>query len=87
MENRSRYAVIITVLITIFVLASASVLVLEFESQSPVANIRNGGDSLWYSLAMITTVGYGDRYPVTPGGSIRRLACVGIPERHIWYWW
>jgi len=73
LENRSQYAVIITILVTIFILASASVLVLQFESQSREANIRNGGDSLWYSLATITTVGYGDRYPVTLGGRITAM--------------
>jgi voltage-gated potassium channel len=46
------------------------VMVLQFESQSPDANIKTGGDSLWYSLVTITTVGYGDRFPVTLGGRI-----------------
>jgi voltage-gated potassium channel len=46
------------------------VLVLQFESKSPDANIHSGGDALWYSIVTITTVGYGDRYPVTTGGRI-----------------
>ncbi len=69
-KNRSQYALFITVLLTIVVLTTASVLVLQFESKSPDANIQTGGDSLWYSIVTITTVGYGDRYPVTPGGRI-----------------
>jgi voltage-gated potassium channel len=67
-ENRSQYTLFITVLLTILVLTVASVLVLQFESASPDANITTGGDSLWYSIVTITTVGYGDRYPVTRGG-------------------
>jgi voltage-gated potassium channel len=69
-ENRGQYTLFITILLTLLVLTVASVLVLQFESQSPDANIHSGGDSLWYSIVTITTVGYGDRYPVTPGGRI-----------------
>ena len=69
LDNRSRYAAFLTILLTILVLTVTSVLVLQFESKSPDANITSGGDSLWYSIVTITTVGYGDRYPVTPGGT------------------
>ena len=73
LENRSRYATFLTILLTIIVLTVSSVLVLQFESQSPDANITKGGDSLWYSIVTITTVGYGDRYPVTTGGRITAM--------------
>jgi voltage-gated potassium channel len=68
LENRSRYAAFLTILLTILVLTVSSVLVLQFESGSPDANIHTGGDALWYAVVTITTVGYGDRYPVTPAG-------------------
>jgi hypothetical protein len=35
------------VLLAFLVLVLASVLVLQFESQSPDANITSGGDALW----------------------------------------
>ncbi len=70
LDNRSRYAAFLTILLTILVLTVASVLVLQFESKSPDANITSGGDALWYSIVTITTVGYGDRYPVTAAGRI-----------------
>ncbi len=73
LENRSQYAAFLTILLTILVLTVASVLVLQFESQSPDANITEGGDALWYAIVTITTVGYGDRYPVTPGGRITAM--------------
>lgn len=68
LQNRGQYTVFITVLLTILVLTVASVLVLQFEGGSPEANIHTGGDALWYALVTITTVGYGDRYPVTLAG-------------------
>jgi voltage-gated potassium channel len=73
LENRSKYALFITILLTILVLTVASVLVLQFESQSPDANISTGGDALWYAIVTITTVGYGDRYPVTLAGRVTAM--------------
>jgi voltage-gated potassium channel len=82
LENRSRYALFITILLTILVLTVASTLVLQFESQSPEAKIITGGDALWYALVTITTVGYGDYYPITSAGRITAMfimfAGVGI---------
>jgi voltage-gated potassium channel len=47
----------------------ASIAVLSFENV-PQANIRSAGDALWWALCTISTVGYGDFYPVTWEGRI-----------------
>jgi len=44
--------------------------VLQFESRAADANITTGGDALWWALVTITTVGYGDFFPVTGAGRI-----------------
>jgi voltage-gated potassium channel len=49
--------------------------VLDAEENEPGANIRSFGDALWWAVVTITTVGYGDRYPVTLVG---RLVAVGL---------
>jgi voltage-gated potassium channel len=82
LENRSKYALFITVLSAMVVLGTASVLVLQFESRSADSDIQNGWDAFWYSVVTLTTVGYGDYYPVTAPGRIAAmfimLAGVGI---------
>jgi voltage-gated potassium channel len=82
LQNRGQYAAFITILLTIIVLTVSSVLVLQFESKDPAASIQTGGDALWYSIVTITTVGYGDFYPVTGPGRVAGMfimfAGVGI---------
>lgn len=46
----------------------ASLAVLEAERASAEGNIRTYGDSIWWVMTTLSTVGYGDHYPVTTEG-------------------
>lgn len=60
--------------VAILVVLIGSVAILTFET-SPQSNIRTAEDAIWWAIVTITTVGYGDLYPVTHGG---RVVAVGL---------
>lgn len=60
----------------LLLLVAASVLILLVED-SPQSNIRTAEDALWWSVTTITTVGYGDRFPVTTEGRAIATALMG----------
>jgi voltage-gated potassium channel len=68
MKNRAtRVGTIVAVSLPLVLLTSA-LAVLEAERYAPNSNITSFGDAIWWSLVSVTTVGYGDSFPVTPEG-------------------
>ncbi|SES27495.1 potassium channel family protein [Actinokineospora terrae] len=55
---------------TLMVAFGAALAVLDAERNDPNATITSFGDALWWTLTTISTVGYGDRYPVTTEGRL-----------------
>lgn len=57
-----------------------AIAVLDAEQDAPEANIASFGDALWWASTTVTTVGYGDRFPVTAEGRFIAVALmiVGI---------
>jgi voltage-gated potassium channel len=44
--------------------------VLDIERGAPGSNIKTPMDALWWGLVTITTIGYGDKFPVTTEGRL-----------------
>jgi voltage-gated potassium channel len=69
-SNRAGSALFSLLFFIFLVLEFGGLAILSIERQSPEANIKNASDALWYTFVTITTVGYGDRYPVTDAGRL-----------------
>ncbi len=70
MRNRAGSALLTLLLMGILVLEFGSLWMLALEEGAPDANIVTASDALWYTIVTISTVGYGDQYPVTTQGRV-----------------
>ena len=68
--NRAQGTLFLVMAFLLIVLEGGGLLVLYFEAGAPGSNIETGGEALWWGVVTITTVGYGDYYPVTAGGQV-----------------
>ena len=66
MKGQIYYIIGFIIVIVLFLGSLGSV----FEAKNPNANIKNIPDGIWWGVVSITTVGYGDRYPITVPGRI-----------------
>lgn len=68
--NRIKKELIIFSLLAIFMLYVSAVGIYHFENPVQPENFTDIFHSMWWAVATLTTVGYGDIYPVTDGGKI-----------------
>lgn len=65
LTHRGLHFVLLAVVLLIFVSAA---LEKSYEATAKASNIHNYADSLWWAVVTVTTVGYGDKFPVTAAG-------------------
>ena len=77
----------------VMALGLGAVAVLDAEQDAAGANITTFGDALWWSATTVTTVGYGDHFPVTTTGRfvavalmVVGIACIGAITAGVAAW-
>jgi voltage-gated potassium channel len=81
-KDKAGSALLSLLFIAILVLQFGSLLMLRLESNVEGANITSASDAIWYIIVTMSTVGYGDQFPITnPGrvlGTVIIVVGVGI---------
>jgi len=69
-ERRAQSAMLFVIMLVILIAEFGGIGIAFTEGGAPGANITSGADAIWYVFVTITTVGYGDYYPVTEQGRL-----------------
>lgn len=69
LAKRRQSTLLAATLLALVLIIASSTAVLHFED-TPESMIRTAEDALWWAFATITTVGYGEFYPVTAEGRV-----------------
>ncbi len=68
-----KYELLIFAFVSVIVLYLAAVGIYYFENEAQPDKFSSVFQSLWWAVATLTTVGYGDVFPVTTGGKVFTL--------------
>jgi voltage-gated potassium channel len=82
LERRSESAFLAAALVSLLLVVFGSIAMLQFEGGQRAGNIKTAEDALWWAITTITTVGYGDRFPISTEGrllaGVLMIAGVGL---------
>jgi voltage-gated potassium channel len=80
-KNKAQGALTSAAIIAFLLVVFSAIAILQVETD-PNSNIKTAEDAIWWAYVTITTVGYGDKFPVTTEGrliaSILMTAGVGL---------
>ncbi len=82
--KKKKEELVISLIFTVFLLLIASTLMYYVENESQPENFSSIPEAMWWGIETLTTVGYGDIYPVTPLGQFLGgvIAIIGIELLH-----
>jgi len=67
--NKAKGTLTSVSILAILLIIFSAIAILEVED-NPNSNIKTAEDAIWWTYSTITTVGYGDKYPVTTEGRV-----------------
>lgn len=78
--KQKKEELIISLIFTIFILLIASTLMFYVENEVQPENFSSIPETMWWGIATLTTVGYGDLYPITGLGKFLggTISIIGI---------